>query len=125
MRHHIARTGAALLMAVLLNGCGGSDAEPSGTGGGGRAVEPRGDASARLACGHWANVFQDAVDGVLTDAEIRDKIIEIEDSASVSEQQRVATAARSLLQAATANDGDQFLDAANKMNKACRNIDGI
>lgn len=59
------------------------------------------DAGAQLACVHFTNVIRDASDGVLTDAELRDKLKEVADDASVSAEPGVADAARRLLAAAT------------------------
>lgn len=95
-----------LLVGVLvLAACGGTDSGP--------------DAGAQLACTHFSNVAQDAADGVLTNEELRSKIKEVEDDASVSDEPGVADAARRMLAAVTAVDPEAYGDAVTDFVAAC------
>lgn len=77
------------------------------------------DAGAELACSHFHNVAVDASEGILTGSELREKLQEIDDSASVSEDAAVRTAARSMLAANTAGDRERFEQAVGSMSDAC------
>lgn len=82
------------------------------------APEPEQDAGSRPPCEHFRNVIADAQAGVLTDAELRDKIVDIEDSAAVAtaEVQRAAT---ELLAAVTRGKPRPFVQAVGEMSAAC------
>jgi hypothetical protein len=75
------------------------------------------DASAKLACRHFRNVMGDLE--ILSTPELRTKVQEIHDNARVSEEPGVAPAAREMLAAATADDGERFLQAVGEMHGAC------
>lgn len=77
------------------------------------------DASARLACGHFRNVMADVARGVLTDAELRDKLQEIDEDASVSEVSDVRLYASAMLTASTMGDTDVLILATGDMDAAC------
>jgi hypothetical protein len=81
------------------------------------AAEPEPDASAKLACRHFRNVMGDLE--ILSTPELRTKVQEIHDNARVSEEPGVAPAAREMLAAATADDGERFLQAVGEMHGAC------
>lgn len=69
------------------------------------------DASADAACRHLANVAEDVADGVLTLPEIREKIQEVERSASASDDPVLAAAARATLAEITSGgDGSAMYD---------------
>lgn len=75
-----------LLAGLLVAGCGSSDNT---------------DASAELACSHFRNVANDVSAGILNTTEFRDKIKEIYDTASVSDDAEVREEAQGMLAAAT------------------------
>jgi hypothetical protein len=87
--------------------------------------ETKGDASARLACGHFYNVLGDVRDGVLTDFELREKLREIHDTARVSETPGIASSAQAMLAAATTGTSSDVLDAASRMVDACEDVDPL
>jgi major membrane immunogen (membrane-anchored lipoprotein) len=95
-----------LLVAVLLAGCGESTTEDS-------AADQSG-----LACNHFRNVAGDIADGVLTDAEAREKLKEIDDNAVIATP-RIQSAARGMLAAMTAGDIAKLTREARRMDRAC------
>jgi len=78
------------------------------------------DASASVACGHFRNVANDAAKGVLGADQLLPKMREVYDSASVSDNIRVRTAAQQLLAAVTA-DNDASAQV-QEMSAACTAI---
>jgi hypothetical protein len=79
-----------------------------------------GDASARMACGHFRNIATDASLGVLAPEELRPKIQEVYRSASVSEFVPVRQAATTMLQQMTAGGGSTT--GIEAMDSACNMI---
>jgi hypothetical protein len=79
------------------------------------------DIVATDACTHFKNVYRDTADGVLTDAELREKIKEVNDTASASEVPKIRTAARELLSAVTIGTTDDALAAMANMLAICNN----
>jgi hypothetical protein len=59
------------------------------------------DTAAGLACGHLRNIAGDAGAGILSDTEFRDKIKEVYDTASVSNDADIRMYSRELLAAVT------------------------
>jgi len=123
-----------LLVIGALAGGGDTDEELATAGQDtGEAVQTQGedndasagDASARLACGHWYNVRSDITDGVLTVPEMRQKLQEVHDDARVSEHPGIAEGARDMLAAVTADDPESFGDAAGRFNGACSSVDAL
>jgi len=90
-------------VAVTLSGCGGDGI----------------DGSTQMACSRFASTAEDAADGVITEAELRDRIKDVESAASNSEVDGVADAARSMLSAITQNDTDSYLSAVDEFVAAC------
>ena len=80
------------------------------------------DASAELACGHFRNVAGDIAAGVLTDAEVREKLQEVDRSASVSEEAGIASGARAMLAAVTRGDLAALTEAVGDFGDACRDL---
>ncbi len=72
----------------------------------------------KLACTHFRNVAGDVSKGVLTDAELRKKLKEIDDNAIIAtlEVQRAATA---MLAGITTGTTEQLLQAFRDMDSAC------
>jgi len=91
---------------LLVASCGGNEDEPDG--------------GARLACMHFRNVAADYSDGVLTIDELRDKLAEVEDDASVSEEPGIASAARAMLAAITQGDMDGLAEQIPQFDAACK-----
>ena len=77
------------------------------------------DGGATLACMKFGQVVRDASDGVLTDAELRDKLRDIDSTASVSEEVGIATHGRAMLSAATAGDHDALAESIKSFTAAC------
>lgn len=111
--------GCLLLFGLLFAGCymlidsGDNGGEPSRGGGSQR------DATAENACGHFANVIGDVRAGILTDAEIREKLREIYDKGRFADDQRVAQASQDMLAAMTSRSPDELADATARMSEAC------
>lgn len=70
-----------------------------------------------LACDHFRNIAGDASSGILTDAELREKLKEVDDNASIATV-RVRNAARRMLAGATSGSSD-FEAAIREMGAAC------
>lgn len=85
-------------------------------------TEPAHDAAARNACTHWWNVRADMFAGILTDDEIRTKVREVYDSASLSDERAVRDNARTLLAAATSRDLVTFQESVDALTEACRPV---
>ena len=85
-------------------------------------VKPTADASAQLSCEHFHNVMSDFIGGILTTVELRSKIQEVYDTASVSENAGIPDGARSLLASATADNGPAFLASARVFTAACEAV---
>lgn len=81
------------------------------------------DASARLACPHFRNIAGDAADGLITGPELREKIKEVEDNASVSEVPGLSESGRRLLRAVTQGDADEFIAAVDAFSEKCASVD--
>jgi hypothetical protein len=79
-------------------------------------VTTRAGAQSPLACGHWANIRRDINDGVLTDAEAREKIGQVEDSAT---DDRVRAAARQLRAAITSGTHADIAAGLAALDRAC------
>lgn len=77
------------------------------------------DASARMACRHFRNVAGDIADGTLTGAEARQKFVEINDTASVSENAELSSATTALLAAMTRGDEDAAAAGMRLVDAAC------
>lgn len=87
-----------------------------------KAAEKEGDAAAQLACDHFRNVAGDASQGILTEAELREKLAEVDDDAQISEVDGVRNAARAMLRAVTQGDSEALSDAVEEMDAACDSI---
>ena len=72
----------------------------------------------RLACDHFRNVMRDVSDGILTPEELRGKLQEVDDNASIGTPE-VQTAATDMLRAATQDEGDAFVTSVASMDSAC------
>jgi hypothetical protein len=81
--------------------------------------EPEVDASTRVSCAHFRNVMGDVQQGILNDAELRDKLKEVNDSASVSEREDIRAGGTAMLRAMTTGTTEELLTAAGKFDTAC------
>lgn len=95
------------ILFVLLVACGEPTSEAE--------TAQRGS---RLACDHFRNVMADVRDGVLTPTELRGKLQEVEDNASIATTQ-VQVASTAMLRAATQDSEDEFVGAVSEMDQAC------
>ena len=103
--------GISLLTVVFaFVGC----SESSSSGGDGDT----GSVSASLACDHFRNVAGDASDGLLTDAELREKLKEVYDN-SIGAAPEITAAARDMLAAITSGTNQEFTRSIRAMGKAC------
>jgi hypothetical protein len=82
-------------------------------------TQPEADAATQASCRHFRNVMGDAGQGVLSDEELRDKLKEVNDSASVSERADIRAGGVAMLRAITIGDSDELLKAATQFDKAC------
>jgi hypothetical protein len=80
-------------------------------------VEPEPRDQSALACDHFRNVMGDV--DVLTAAELRAKLAEVEGNAAIA-RPSVQAASRSLLAAVTTGTPDDAMTAAAEMYAACR-----
>ncbi len=123
----------ALLVALVVVGCElpeetdgpGSGAASETTRASGKTTKttqakPEADASAQLACTHFRNVMGDV--DVLTVPELRAKLREVHETASVSEWEAVRTGARRMLAAVTRDDAEGLLDAAKGFSRVCKEL---
>jgi hypothetical protein len=112
----------AVVAASMLVACGGDPQTPARSATSSTESTSSGSGThddSQLACRRFRNVMGDVADGVLTDAEIRDQLKEVDDNAVIATEE-IQRAARSLLAAATTGTVDQFVDAASVMSDACR-----
>lgn len=87
-----------------------------------KTTKAREDAAAQLACGHFRNVANDAGAGILSDTEFRDKIKEVHETASVSDDPDIRLYSQELLAAVTQQDIDRFTTAATGFASACSRL---
>lgn len=108
----VLRLPLAIVLVLVLAGCGSSDG--SGT-----------DAGAEAACRQFGNVAHDADAGILTDTELRQKLKEVYDNASVSNDGELRHAAERMLADVTPGsaapaalfeqDAQAFVDACQRL----------
>lgn len=96
-----------ILIALAVTGCTSSS---------GVSHNPRKDSF--LACDHYRDVIVDASKGILTDEELREKLQEVYDDASIGTS-RVRRAAQAMLRTVTLGDTNGLIRDANEMDKAC------
>ena len=112
-----------VVLSLIAGACSSSDsgtARPASSPAAQSSSSNEGDASSRLACSHFFNVANDASAGILTEAELREKLKEVNNDAQVSDVSGVRNAAREMLSAATSGDADAFTEAVTDMGDACR-----
>lgn len=77
------------------------------------------DGGGVLACRDLQDAAEDYVDGVLTEVELRERLADIEENASMSDDPVIASSARSALAAATSGDVAGLTTAIETMSTAC------
>jgi hypothetical protein len=83
---------------------------------------PDADASAELACAHFRDVVTDEANGVLTDAELRDKLKEVYDKARYSTNAGIPEGAQAMLAAVTQGDPAGLRQGLNAFSAACQRV---
>lgn len=71
-----------------------------------------------LACDHFRNIMRDFGDGIMTTAELRTKIREVEGNANIATVE-VQTSSRRALAAVTQDNADAFVAAVTELHQAC------
>jgi hypothetical protein len=106
-----------LVFIAIIGGCSAaiSSNTPADTSSGSA------DGATSLACSHFRDIASDMSKGILTDAEIRSKMQEVYDSASVAQAAGIPDGAQSLLAAATAGDPTGLAIAISAFSTACSN----
>lgn len=104
----------ATLVLLTVAGCGG--------GSGDSAEEDTDDAPAELACAHFRNVAGDASSGLLTDAELREKLKEVHDNARLSDTPEIRQHSEAMLAAVTQGDTESASDAISSFSEACSDL---
>lgn len=99
-------TAATLAVVLALSACGATEPQP-------------GDPSARLACSDFRATAKDQTDGILTRAELRSRLQDVNDHARVSEEPGIPGAARDMLAAVTADNDPDLAAAVRSMGEAC------
>lgn len=79
-----------------------------------------GDASAQVACGKLHDIGRDYK--ILSGTELRDRILDMNDIAAVSDVAPVRTASRDMAEAITAGQIPRMTEAVYTMNDACGDI---
>lgn len=103
----------ALLGLFVLIALGNSDEDPST---GSASSRSESESSSRLACTHFRNIAGDAE--LMTDTEIRSKMKEVHDDASIATPQ-VQSASRDALAAITSGNTENFRAAIQRLDSAC------
>lgn len=104
---------SATVFALTVTACGSSST----------ASGPAEDAGAILACDHFRNIMHDVASGILTDAELRDKMKQVNTDAQVATTDRIAPQALAMLGDVTQGDNTAFLADAVAFSDACKTID--
>jgi hypothetical protein len=99
--------------ALVQNNTPSSSSSTSGSGG---------DNSTRASCSHFRDIASDISKGILSDTEIRSKMQEVYDSASVSLDPGIPDGAQALLAAATAGDPTALATAISAFSTSCSNV---
>jgi hypothetical protein len=108
----------AAMAIVGLSACGSSAASNKPETNAVQVVEQANSRNASLACDHFRNIVGDVSKGVLTVGELREKLKEVDDNASIAPVD-VQLAATELLSTVTRDDADGFLIAMSSMDTAC------
>lgn len=112
------RVAGGVLAALLLSGCASTSSSTASTNDGTQDA----DASAQLACAHFRDVVADETSGVLTDAELRDKLKEVYDKARYSSDAGIPAGAQEMLAAVTQGDSAGLRRGLNDFGAACRRV---
>lgn len=96
-----------LLVGMLLLGSCGGDSSSGDS-----------EVDASLACDHFRNVSGDASKGLITDAELREKLKEVHDN-SIGADPEITAAAEAMLAGITSGTNKEFTRAIRRMDSAC------
>lgn len=100
--------GICAVLGVLISMWGNSGSTPE-------SDSDRAVGQSSLACDHFRNIMVDVQNGVLTDAEIRGKLQEVEDNASIATDE-VQQAAIGMLAAITQGNTEGLTRAVGEMD---------
>lgn len=106
-----------LVLVAVLTGCASTSSSSNASG-----ATVQADASAQLACSHFRNVVADEANGVLTDAELRNKLKEVYGDARYSSNAGIAGGARAMLAAVTQGDPAGLRRGLDAFGGACTRI---
>lgn len=112
-----------VFLLVVMAECGGSSPErdePAPQRTREASPEPTVDASTKAACRHFRNVADDAQRGLLTDAELREKLREVLRVARIADGPGVERHAEGLFAAVTQRDEEAMKQHTEGLDKACR-----
>lgn len=102
----------AVVIAVLFVSCVASGDD---NGGGGSE-----DSAVSVSCRHFRNIAGDAP--MLTDAELREKLLEVQQSASVAQSSELRAAAREMVIEVTRGTPAGFNEAVTRFGDECRRL---
>lgn len=107
-----------IMLVAIIGGCGAmtssSNTNTSSSGGS--------DNATGASCEHFRNIVGDISKGILSDTEIRGKMQEVYDTASISLDPGIPDGAQALLAAATAGDPAAMATAISAFSTSCSNV---
>jgi len=77
------------------------------------------DASTQVSCEHFRNIMNDVGQGVLNDVELREKLKEVHESATVSDRADIREGGVAMLRAITTGTTEELLEAVGQFDQAC------
>jgi|GEM_PF-2635934 len=110
---------AAIIIAIAIGGGSKSSTDTSTSTTTTTTATDAADAGASLGCDHFRNITSDAAKGLLTDAELRDKLKQVYSDAEVSSNSGISSGATEMLSAITSGDTTAFTTAINDFSAAC------
>lgn len=78
------------------------------------------DSAVKVSCRHFRNIAGDA--SMLTDAELREKLKEVQQSASVAESDELRAAAQEMVVEITRGTTSEFEDAVSRFGSECSRL---
>lgn len=110
----------AVMIAIFMSASGPSSTDNSASSP--SVSSASGDGEAIYACDHFRNIMGDVKNGLLTDAEFRDKIKQVNGNAQISTTPGIATDAQAMLADITQGDEPTFMSDATSFSDDCNNI---
>jgi hypothetical protein len=110
-----------VVFIALLGGCGAL-ASASNSTTSSSSTPSSGNSSTDASCSHFRDIASDISKGILSDTEIRSKMQEVYDSASISLDPGIPDGAQALLAAATAGDPTALTTAISAFSTSCSNV---